>query len=433
MDELPAEPATPKPARSKIAIAAWAFYDWANSGYATTVMAGFLPVFLKDYWSPAGTAETVSTARLGMANSCASVVVALLAPVLGAIADRGGARKRFLLAFAGMGMVMTGALHFVARGQWAAALALYVIANIGFAGGNIFYDSLLVSVAEEKKYDVISSLGFALGYLGGGLVFGFNVLMVLHPDWFGLADGNEAVRRSFLIVAVWWAVFSLPLLFIVKEPKKSGAGPGGWEAVAAGFRQLGETFRHVRAIRPVLLFLMAYWLYIDGVDTIILMAVAFGKSLGFESNHLVRALLITQFIGFPSAIVFGRVGQKLGARTGIFIGLGVYVLVTFWGFFMNETWEFYALAVAVGLVQGGVQALSRSFYARLIPADKSGEFFGFYNMLGKFAAVLGPTLMGWVGLLTGSPRWSILAVLALLVGGGTILCFVRTGRVVNEE
>ena len=413
------------------AVFAWALYDWANSAFAVTVMTVFFPVFLKDFWCAPGTAETVSTFRLSMANSFASAVVAILAPVLGAIADRGGARKRFLLFFAAMAIVMTGSLHFVARGHWQIALLLYVLSIIGFSGGNIFYDSLLVSVADEKKLHFVSALGFSLGYLGGGLLFAGNVVMVLNPEKFGLADANEAVQRAFLSVSLWWAVFSIPLFVFVRESKRPAQALGGWQTVKAGFVQLRDTFQHVRKLRMVLFFLVGYWLYIDGVDTVVLMAVDYGKSLGFPAESLIKAILITQFVGFPAAIVFGKLGEKLGAKTAIFIALAVYIGVSIWGYQMKAAKEFYVLAVVVGLVQGGIQALSRSLYAHLIPKDKAAEFFGFYNMLGKFAAIIGPSIMGVVGVMTGNPRLSILAIIVLFVAGGALLYFVKEERIAS--
>ena len=405
---------------------AWAFYDWANSAFATTVMAGFFPLFFKQYWN-AGVTDTVSTFRLGMANSIASLIVVLGAPLLGAIADHMDKRKGFLLLFSALGVVMTGALYFVAAGDWQLAALCYVLAVLGFSGGNLFYDALLVFVARPTQLDRVSALGFALGYLGGGVLFAVNVLMVLHSDWFGLADKSAAVRVSFLTVAVWWAVFSIPILVSVHEartpqPTRLGA------ALRQGFSQLRHTLREIGRLPQTFLFLLAYWLYIDGVDTIIRMAVDYGLSLGFPSNSLITALLITQFVGFPAAIAFGRLGERIGARTGILIALAVYVAVTTWGAFMNQVWEFYVLAVVIGLVQGGVQSLSRSLYARLIPAGRSAEFFGFYNMLGKFAAVLGPILMGWVGVMTGSPRLGILSVLVLFVFGALLLLKVDLAR-----
>ncbi|MDS4021994.1 MAG: MFS transporter [Candidatus Competibacter sp.] len=400
----------------------WAFYDWANSAFATTVIAGFFPIFFKQYWS-AGAPVTESTFWLGAANSLASLLIVFLAPVLGAIADRGGARKRFLLAFAALGIVMTGALYGVAQGRWIWAATFYILALIGFSAGNIFYDALLVGVAGQRKLDIVSALGYSLGYLGGGLLFALNVLMTLYPGWFGLADAAEGVRVSFVTVALWWALFAIPLLLWVPEPPAPDR-VGGLAAIRAGFGQLRGTFREIRRLRVVGTFLLAYWLYIDGVDTVIHMAVDYGLALGFPADSLIVALLLTQFVGFPAAIAFGRLGERWGPRTGILIAIAVYFLITVWGYFIRYPWEFYALAAAIGLVQGGIQSLSRSLYARLIPAEKSGEFFGFFNMLGKFAAVLGPVLMGAVSLLSGNPRLSILSLLVLFAGGALLLARV---------
>jgi UMF1 family MFS transporter len=401
---------------------AWALYDWANSAFATTVMAGFFPLFFKEYWN-AGVEPAVSTFRLGMANSVGSLVVLALAPVLGAIADRGGSRKRFLFFFAAVGVAATAGLYVVGQGQWAAAAALYATGLVGFAAGNIFYDALLVGVAGEDRVDLVSALGYALGYLGGGLLFAANVAMALFPSWLGLQDAAAGVRASFVTVAAWWAIFGVPLFLFVPEGRpRERLAP--LEAVRSGFRQLADTFREVRRLRVVFLFLVGYWLYIDGVDTIIRMAVDYGLALGLSSQGLITALLVTQFVGFPSAIAFGRLGQRLGPKTGIYLALAVYVGVTVWAYFMDSEAEFFALAVTIGLVQGGVQSLSRSFYTRLIPASKAGEFFGFYNMMGKFAAVVGPVAMGWVAVATGEPRTAIFAVTFLLVTGGVCLFFV---------
>jgi UMF1 family MFS transporter len=403
-------------------VISWSMYDWANSAFATSVMAGFFPVFFKQYWST-GVEVTTSTFRLGMANSIASLIVAALAPVLGAIADRGGVKIRFLLFFAAMGIIMTGGMFFVAKGAWQLAVLLYVLGIIGFSGGNVFYDALIVDVSPPDRTDMVSSLGFSLGYLGGGLLFAMNIFMTLKPAFFGLADASQAVRVSFLNVAIWWAVFSIPIMIFVKQPA-TPLRKSGWAMVGAGFRQLRTTFGEVRKLRLVFLFLIGYWLYIDGVDTVIRMAVDYGMSLGFEANSLIVALMITQFVGFPAAIAFGKLGETLGTKPAILLGIGVYVGVTIWAIFMEKTAEFYALAVVVGLVQGGVQSLSRSFYSRIIPANKAAEFFGFYNMLGKFAAVLGPFLVGWVGVLTSNPRIAIFSIIILFISGGVILYMV---------
>lgn len=403
-------------------VISWALYDWANSAFATTVMAGFFPVFFKEYWN-VGVEATTSTFRLGLANSIASLIVVAMAPLLGAIGDQGGVRKKFLFFFAAMGIVMTGSLFFVARGAWHLAVLIYIVGIIGFSGGNVFYDSLLISVAPSGKEDMVSALGFGLGYLGGGLLFACNVLMTLKPAWFGLTDVGTAVRISFLSVAIWWAIFSLPVMIWVKEPP-APRKTSGWKMINSGLLQLKTTFAEIRTLRIVLFFLIAYWLYIDGVDTIVRMAVDYGMSLGFPADSLIVALLIVQFVGFPAAILFGKLGEKLGTKTSILLGIGVYLGVTVWGRFMDSPGEFYGLAVAIGLVQGGVQSLSRAFYSRIIPATRAAEFFGFYNMLGKFAAVIGPVLMGLVGVLTGNPRHSILSIAVLFLGGGIILYFV---------
>lgn len=403
-------------------VISWALYDWANSAFATTVMAGFFPIFFKEYWN-VGVEATTSTFRLGLANSIASLIIVAMAPLLGAIGDQGGVKKKFLLFFAAMGVVMTGSLFFVARGAWHIAVLIYIVGIIGFSGGNVFYDSLLISVAPSGKEDMVSALGFGLGYLGGGLLFACNVLMTLKPAWFGLTDAATAVRISFLSVALWWAIFSLPIMIWVKEPP-THRKTSGWKMIGSGLLQLKTTFAEIRQLRVVFLFLIAYWLYIDGVDTIVRMAVDYGMSLGFPADSLIVALLIVQFVGFPAAILFGKLGEKLGTKTSILLGLGVYIGVTVWGRFMDSPGEFYVLAVAIGLVQGGVQSLSRAFYSRIIPANRAAEFFGFYNMLGKFAAVIGPVLMGLVGVLTGNPRHSILAIAVLFLGGGIILYFV---------
>jgi UMF1 family MFS transporter len=402
----------------------WALYDWANSAFATTVMAAFVPIFNKDFWSD-GAADTVSTFRLSVASSTAAIIVAVLAPMLGAIADRGGAKKRFLAFFAGLGVLATSGLSLAGHGQWALALTLYVIAWIGFAGANIFYDALIVNVAERDKLDVVSALGFSLGYVGGGLLLAVNVVMVRNPALFGLADAGQAVRVSFLLVGVWWALFSLPLLFKVPEAPPPNRTGGAVAAVREGFAQLVATFREIRRLRMVWMFLLAYWLYIDGVDTVIQMAVDYGRALKLDTGSLITALLITQFVGFPAALIFGKLGERFGAKRGIFVGLVVYVGACVGGYRMQHASEFYLLAVVIGLVQGGVQALSRSYYARLIPPDKSAEFFGFYNMLGKFAAILGPAIMGSVALWTGNPRFGILAIIPLFIFGGLLLLRVK--------
>jgi len=408
----------------------WALYDWANSAYATVIMAGFFPLFFKQYWSDT-TDVSNSTFQLGLTNSIASTIIVILAPVLGAIADAGNLKKRLLLIFAMLGILMSAALYFVGQHEALLALTFFALSVVGFSGSIIFYDSLLTDVTEEINFNKVSSFGYALGYLGGGVLFAFDVYMTLNPESFGFKSSAEAVKFSFLTVSVWWFVFSIPLFLNVSEftnRKIKNRDTQTRKVVFSGFKQLSKTFHKIKKLRMVLLFLLAYWLYIDGVDTIVRMAVDYGMSLGFNSTDLITALLITQFVGFPAAIGFGYLANIIGAKNGILIAIAVYFFTTLWATQITVVSEFYILAIIIGLVQGGVQALSRSFYAGIIPKNQSAEFFGFYNMLGKFAAVLGPIMMGLVSLTTQSPRLSILSVSILFIAGGILLYFVNENK-----
>jgi len=428
--------------KDKKAIWGWAMYDWANSAFATTVMAGFFPIFFKQYWSY-GVDVNMSTARLGVGNAIAGIVVAVMAPILGAMADSGSVKKIFLIFFAYLGVLMTAALFLIKKGDWGWAVFLYVMGIIGFSGANIFYDSLLPSVADEGKIDYVSGLGFSMGYLGGGLLFLGNVLMTLMPEKFGLPDPGTAIRYAFISVAFWWGFFTIFTILWVPEVQPATAPSNGINFIVDGFKQFTGTFKKIRRLKTAFLFLIAYWFYIDGVDTIIRMAVDYGMSIGFDSNDLIIALLITQFVGFPCALFFGKLGQMWSAKKSIYIAIGIYVVITLWGTMMTHKQEFYVLAVIIGMVQGGIQALSRSYYSRLIPKNRSAEFYGFYNMLGKFAVILGPVLIGFVGLIVRhflmppSPtpeqfihvshlasRWGIASILLLFIIGATLLFLV---------
>ena len=407
----------------KKSVFSWAMYDWANSAFATTVMAGFFPIFFKEYWADPNLPQQ-STFYLGLANSIASIIVAALAPFLGAVADRGSAKKKFLFFFAFLGVVMTGSLFMVAQGHWMQAVIFYVAATIGFSGGNIFYDSLITGVSSNKKMDVTSTLGYGLGYIGGGLLFLLNVLMFQFPEFFGIPGKAMAIKLSFLSVAIWWAVFSIPLFLFVKEPKAEKGVPL-LKAVVLGWQQLVGTFRDIRHLKVVGLFLLAYWFYIDGVDTIIRMAVDYGKSLGFDSGSLIAALLMVQFIAFPAAILYGFFSTRVGTKKAIMVAIFAYAIITVMAFFMQERWHFFALAACIGLFQGGIQALSRSLFTQIIPVNKSAQFFGFFNMLGKFAVVFGPIMMGTITLLTGNVRYGILSIIVLFIIGAVLLSRVN--------
>lgn len=398
---------------------AWALYDWANSAFATTVMVVFFPLFFKQYLT-AGQDASVSTAWLAYANGASSFVLAIMAPWLGALADRSNAHVRFLMAFTAIGVIPTAMLAFVGPGNWLTAALIFAVASLGFWGGLIFYDSMLIKVAPPRRIDSVSGFGYALGYLGGALLLTVNVLMFAKPAMFGLENPEAAIRASFISVAVWWTLFAIPIFRTFPQPQ--GRAPvGAGRALREGFDELVRTFKEVRKYRAVILFLLAYWMYIDGVNTIMKMAVDYGLALGFPADSLISGILMIQFIGFPATLLFGALGDRISPLVGIFVGIGVYCLVTFYAVVMTDVSEFYLMAAAIGCVQGATQAMSRSYYGRLIPRDRAGEFFGFYNMMGKFAAVLGPLLMGTTALLTGSSRMAILSVAILFAGGAIML------------
>ncbi|MBT4318085.1 MAG: MFS transporter [Candidatus Marinimicrobia bacterium] len=404
---------------SKKSIFAWSLYDWANSAFSTTVMAGVFPVFFKEYWSTTDSV-TLSTWYLGLANSLASIIVAALAPFLGAIADRASAKKKFLMLFAFLGIIGTGSLWMVKQGQWQLAVIFYIIASIGHMSGNIFYDSLLPSIASKEKIDYTSSLGFALGYIGGGLLFLLNVLMYLNPSMFGIIDAATAIRLSFISVAIWWFIFSIPIMVFVKEPENYSPLSIS-NSISAGWHQLLKTVKEISHLKVVATFLVAYWLYIDGVDTIIRMAVDYGTSIGFTTSSLITALLLVQFVAFPATLGFNWYASKIGIKKAIYTAIIGYSTITLFAALVKEEWHFYILAILIACFQGGIQSLSRSMYARIIPIKKAAQFYGFYNMLGKFASIIGPPLMGYVGLVTGNPRLGILSIIILFISGGFIL------------
>jgi UMF1 family MFS transporter len=391
---------------------AWALTAWANHAFVTTVLVGLFPIFFDKYWA-AALPGTTSTFFLGLTNSAASFIVMLSAPWLGALADRRGRKRRWFGFCTVIGAVATALLALISGGHWALALVVFGLASIGYFAGSSFQDALMMQVALPAQSNRVSALGFALGYLGGGLLFLGNVVLVLHPHWFHVPDASSATRIAFLDVALWWLLFTLPLFRYVSEPPPT-VEPAGW-------RELAATLRTVLRDRPVLYFLLAYWLYIDGIATVQQMAVDFGVKLGFATATLIQALLLVQFVAFPFALLFGRLGDRIGSKPAIYLGLAVFTAVTIFAYFMQAEWQFYVLAAIVGTVQGGVQALSRSYFARLIPPERAGEYFGFYNMLAKFAAVLGPLLMGVVAVVSGNQRLSILALVLFFVLGAALL------------
>jgi UMF1 family MFS transporter len=405
-------------------ILSWCLYDWANSAFAATIMAAVLPVF---YSSVAGAnlSKTTASSYWGYTNTIAMLIVACTAPILGALADHSGIKKRFLALFAGMGVVSTAMLVWVGRGDWFLASLLYIIGMIGFSGGNNFYDSLLPHVAGEKDIDRISSYGYALGYLGGGILLAFNLAMILKPHWFGILDTEWGTRYSFLTVGVWWTFFSIPILKNVPEPPIVPIAGESSNPLRASIQRLSLTFHNLRQYREALKFLVAFWLYNDGIGTIISMAAIFGAEINIPQSHLIGSILAVQFIGIPFSILFGRLAGWMGTKRAIFLGLAVYTIISLGGYFIQTALHFWILAVLVGFVQGGTQALSRSLFGTMIPKSRSAEFFSFYDVSSKFAGIIGPCVFGIVGQMTGSSRLSVVALVIFFIGGGLILLTVN--------
>ncbi len=415
---------------------AWPMYDWANSAMVTTVVAAVFPIYFNNV-AAAGLPEGVPTQRFALATALSLAIVAVICPVLGAVADFTAAKKRFLGAFLGVGVLATAAMFFIQRGDWLLALALFVLANIGASGSFVFYDSLLPHVARPQEMDRLSTSGYALGYLGGGLLLTLNLAWILQPGWFGLPSGENLTdaqatlpsRLALLSVAVWWLFFSIPLFRRVPEPARRVESDERLDmrGVAVAFTRVGETLRELRGYRQAFLMLLAFLIYNDGIGTIIRMATIYGAEIGIGQNSLIAAIVLVQFVGIPFAIFFGGLAGRIGPKHAIFLALLVYVGISVLGYFMRTAAHFFLLAFLVAMVQGGSQALSRSLFASMIPRHKSAEFFSFFAIAEKFAGMFGPIIFAAVIALTGSSRNAVASVIAFFVVGGLIL------RKVNVE
>ena len=400
-------------------------YDWANSAFQTTIIAAVFPIYFHKV-AAADLPPAVATSRFAWATTIAILIVAVIAPLLGAVADYAAAKKKLLALFLGIGVVATFAMYWIERGDWELALVLFVIGNVGVAGSIVFYESLLPHLVSESELDQVSSAGYAVGYLGGGLLLAINLLMILKPALFGIPDAGVASRLSMASVAVWWLLFSIPLFRDVPEPARrveANERPGA-NALTTGARRLVETFHELRRYRQAFLLLVAFLLYNDGIQTIVRMATTYGSELGIDDNAMILALLITQFIGFPFAFLFGSLAGRIGAKRAVFAGLAVYAGITVLGYYMKTATQFMALAVLVGMVQGGTQALSRSLFASMIPRHKSSEFFAFFGVFERYAGILGPAVFAWVVQHSGTSRNAILSVVLFFVLGAAILTFV---------
>ncbi|MGA1790520.1 MAG: MFS transporter [bacterium] len=412
-------------------IISWCMYDWANSAFATTMLAAVLPIFYSEI-AAKGMSKTTATSYWGYTNTLAMIIIASSSPFLGAMGDYTSKRKRFLSFFITIGIIATGTMFLIKEGQWLLASALFIFGRIGFGGGNIFYDSLLPFVAHKENMDQVSSMGYALGYLGGGVLLAINLLMIIKPRLFMITGSIEAMRISFISVALWWGIFSLPLLVNVPEP-----GDSEWGRPLTILKQslyrLKNTFNQLNDFKEAFKFLLAFWLYNDGIGTIIIMAAIFGSEIGIGRNHLIGSILLVQFVGIPFTLLFGRLARYLGTKTCIIIGLMVYTIVVIFGYFIQTPSDFLILAIMVGLVQGGTQALSRSFFARMIPREDSAKFFSFYDVTAKFSGIFGPALFGLVGQMTGSSRYGIFALIIFFLAGGAILITVNPEKGKRRE
>jgi UMF1 family MFS transporter len=402
-------------------INAWCMYDWANSAFATTIMGALFPPFYRALVTESGLAENTATAYWGYTTSIALLVIALIAPVLGAIADYTGGKKRYVAFFAGLGILATAAFVFIGTDTWLLASVLYIGGNVGFAGANVFYDSLLPHIAQKGDIDQVSTKGFALGYVGGGILLVINVLWVMKPEMFGMPDLAFALRASFFSVSVWWGLFSIPLFRHVPEPPAARETGPAIHPVKAGFSRLAITFREITRYKQLLSFLISFWIYNDGIGTIIKMATAYGDEIGIELTDMIIALIIMQFLGIPFSFLFGTLAKKMGTKRSILLALGVYTLISIGGYFMSTATHFYVLAFLVGTVQGGSQALSRSLYGTMVPKHKTAEFFGFFSTSSKFAGIAGPLLFGIVSQVAGQSRLSIVSLIIFFIVGGLLL------------
>jgi UMF1 family MFS transporter len=408
---------------------AWAMYDWANSAMVTTIVTAVFPIYFSAVaGADLGTAQ--ATYRLAIATTVALVIIAVLSPILGTLADQAGIKKRLLGGFMLIGVVAVGLMFFIERGEWLYAAVLFVVANIAVNGSFVFYDSFLPHIASREEMDRVSTAGYALGYVGGGILLALNLAWIQKPEWFGLPHGPDLTpaqqtlptRLAFLSVAVWWLLFSIPLFRDVPEP--GGTRRGGRVSVMNAFRTLRETFRHLGRYRQAVIMLVAFLIYNDGIGTIIRMATIYGTELGIGRGALIASIMIVQFVGIPFAFLFGAFARRIGNKRAVMMGLVVYGIISIFGYFMRTGTHFLILALMVGMVQGGTQALSRSLFASLIPRQQSAEFFGFFAVVEKFAGIFGPALFAQVIALTGSSRGAILSIIAFFVVGGVLLHFV---------
>ncbi|GGI17020.1 MFS transporter [Gottfriedia solisilvae] len=405
----------------------WMLYDWANSAYSIIITTAVFPLFYKAAATKAGMSASDSTAYLGYTIAISTFILAMLGPILGTIADYKGFKKKFFTFFLTLGVSFTALLAFIPSDKWLLLLICYTIAAIGSAGANVFYDAFLVDVTTEKRMNRISARGFGLGYIGSTIPFLISIaIIILAKQEILPITTTTASQIAFLITAIWWGVFSIPILrnvhqnyFIEPEQKP----------IINSFKRLGKTFKNIRQYRALFLFLLAYFFYIDGVGTIITMSTAYGSDLGISSTNLLIILFVTQAVAAPFSILFGRLSEKFSGKKMLYVGIIVYIIICIYAFFLKTTIDFWILAMLVATSQGGIQSLSRSFYAKLVPKEKSNEFFGFYNIFGKFASIMGPLLVGLTAQMTGRSNMGVFSLIILFVIGIIILTKVSEPKI----
>lgn len=408
-------------------------YDWGNSAFATTIMAAVLPVYYSTV-AAAHLAPNIATAYWGYTTAISALIAALISPILGAVADFRGSKKKFLTLFMAIGVTATALLYFVRTGDYLMASLFFVFGQIGFAGSLVYYDALLPHVARPDEIDQVSSRGYAMGYIGGGILLAVNLGMImfvptLYPESQQGAITEWMTRLCFLTVAVWWFIFTLPLLRHVSEPpRRILPGEENFKPLEASFKRLAQTFKEIRHYRDLATFLLAFWIYANGIGTIITMSTIYGAEIGLGQTTLIGTLLMVQFLAAPFALLFGWLARKIGAKNSIYLALSIYTLISILGYFLKFEWQFWVLGALVATVQGGSQALSRSLMGKMMPKSKSAEFYGFFSVFEKFANVAGPLLFGVVSTIMGESRLSIVSLILFFAVGAAILTRVNVAR-----
>ncbi|WP_058308936.1 MFS transporter [Gracilibacillus massiliensis] len=408
----------------------WMIYDWGSSAFTVIITTAIFPIYYKAQATEAGITGANSTAYLGYTIAIFTFILAMLGPILGTIADYRGLKKRFFISFMGLGIFSTFALVFVPEGQWLLLLIFFTLASLGSTGANVFYDAFLVDVTKDKRMNSVSARGFGLGYIGSSIPFVLSItIILLAQQGFLPINSTTASKIAFLITCLWWAIFAIPIIknvqqlhYIEREPKP----------IKQSFKRLLQTLRNIRQYKYLTIFLIAYFFYIDGVGTIISMSTAYGTDVGLSSTVLLVVLLVTQVVAAPFAVIYGKLANRFSAKVMLYVGISVYMVVCVYGYFLETAIDFWIIAMLVASSQGGIQALSRSYFAKLIPKQNANEFFGFYNIFGKFASITGPLLLGATAQITGKSNAGILSLIVLFLIGMVILYFVPSDKKLDE-